>query len=69
PLFISSAYGSPYPLSAIEEYKTVMKKACDNDHQRIELFKSNSDYDVNQRKIYKKLEQSYFNRCSPIFST
>ncbi len=65
PLFISSAYGSPYPLSAIEEYKTVMQKACDNDHQRIELLKNSSD--MNQRKIYRRLEQNYFNRCSPTF--
>jgi Zn-dependent peptidase ImmA (M78 family) len=33
--FISSAYGLPYPLAALKEYRTVVKKVCENDTARI----------------------------------
>lgn len=32
--FISSAYGVPYPVAAMHEYNTVMKKVCENDLNR-----------------------------------
>lgn len=33
--FISSAYGTPYPVAAFYEYVTVLKKVCDNDKKRL----------------------------------
>lgn len=33
--FISSAYGMPYPLAAVEEYRTVLSKVCENDRRRL----------------------------------
>jgi hypothetical protein len=38
-LFISSAYGIPYPLAAIKEYEQIMKKVCDNDSKRLDMAK------------------------------
>lgn len=32
--FVSSAYGLPYPVAAMHEYNTVMKKVCENDFNR-----------------------------------
>lgn len=32
--FVSSAYGVPYPVAAMHEYNTVMKKVCENDLNR-----------------------------------
>jgi hypothetical protein len=33
--FVSSAYGLPYPLAAIQEYQTVLSKVCENDRRRL----------------------------------
>ena len=33
--FVSSAYGVPYPLAAIQEYQTVLAKVCENDRRRL----------------------------------
>lgn len=33
--FISSAYGLPYPLAAIQEYQSVLSKVCENDRRRL----------------------------------
>lgn len=33
--FVSSAYGLPYPLAAIEEYQSVVSKVCENDRRRL----------------------------------
>jgi hypothetical protein len=33
--FVSSAYGLPYPLAAIQEYQTVLAKVCENDRRRL----------------------------------
>lgn len=33
--FVSSAYGLPYPLAAIEEYQSVLQKVCENDRRRL----------------------------------
>jgi hypothetical protein len=33
--FVSSAYGLPYPLAAIQEYQSVLAKVCENDRRRL----------------------------------
>lgn len=38
-LFLSSAYGLPYPLAALEEYAVIMSTVCQNDLKRIDLIK------------------------------
>ena len=38
--FISSAYGVPYPLAAVYEYKTIMGAACQNDKKRLTLMEN-----------------------------
>ena len=34
-LFISSAYGLPYPLAAVLEYESIMSRVCQNDEKRL----------------------------------
>lgn len=55
--FISSAYGKPYPVAALEEYEHVMSKACQNDFKRIELYQSKN------RRAPASLQESYIQRC------
>lgn len=38
-LFLSSAYGLPYPLAALEEYAVIMSTVCRNDLKRIDLIR------------------------------
>lgn len=33
--FVSSAYGLPYPLAAMQEYQSVLSKVCENDRRRL----------------------------------
>ncbi len=33
--FVSSAYGMPYPLAAMQEYQSVLAKVCENDRRRL----------------------------------
>lgn len=37
PLFISSAWSGPYPLAALQEFTSIMERACQNDQQRLAL--------------------------------
>jgi len=39
PLFISSAYGLPYPVAAMEEYRSILGKVCRNDYRRLGYLK------------------------------
>lgn len=36
-MFISSAYGLPYPVAAVKEYTNIMDRVCKNDQNRINL--------------------------------
>lgn len=56
-LFISSAYGKPYPVAALEEYEQVMNKACANDSRRISLYRENA------KRAPASLTKSYQERC------
>lgn len=69
-IFISSAYGLPYPVAAMQEFKSVVEKACLNDRRRLKIMKenllmlhsSNPTY-LQQRPMMENLEKSYFHRC------
>lgn len=39
-LFISSAYGLPYPVAAVKEYTNIMDRVCKNDQNRIKLLQA-----------------------------
>lgn len=39
PVFISSAYGMPYPLAAIMEYNKIEQTVCQNEHKRLGYLK------------------------------
>lgn len=39
--FISSAYGLPYPLAAVHEYESIMRRVCQNDEKRLAIMKDN----------------------------
>lgn len=41
-LFVSSAYGVPYPLAATREYLNLMKNTCTNEQRRISLVSADS---------------------------
>lgn len=63
-LFISSAYGIPYPVAAIMEYESIMGKACQNDSKRLALLKNSfegrSPASTNQFSLIK---EKFNNRC------
>ncbi len=66
PLFISAAYGVPYPIAAFKEYQLVMKKACANDQKRLDYFKNNlarSPASRSGKKGYDNFIRSYNTRC------
>ncbi|MFZ8933434.1 MAG: hypothetical protein ACO2ZP_06015, partial [Bacteriovoracaceae bacterium] len=65
PVFISSAYGLPYPVAAVKEYQTIMSKVCRNDKRRIQLLKeqlSSTRRDTSYRTL-QSLTQSLSQRC------
>ncbi len=67
--FISSAWGLPYPVAALKEYKTIMGKVCQNDQKRLVLMRKNlgrlpaSDSASPMQRQYKTFYSSYRNRC------
>ncbi|MDC1174514.1 hypothetical protein OAT67_03935 [Bacteriovoracaceae bacterium] len=72
-LFISSAYGLPYPMAAVQEYESIMSKVCENDKKRLALMKerisrspaSDGQYEQNsQVMLFAKMNDSFKNRCS-----
>ncbi len=76
-LFISSAYGLPYPMAAVQEYESIMSRVCENDKKRLALMKdrisrmpaSESDLEQNdQHRLYARMSNSFKNRCSATLS-
>lgn len=60
--FISSAYGLPYPLASLREFKQIMSRVCRNDQERYKyLGRSPSSVGV---KLQKDLDK----RCSPFLA-
>lgn len=80
PHFISSAYGLPYPVAALEEYVGIMGRACVNDWKRLSLIKKKMELDSPGRVIasesqsglerdqgslnWKEIDQNYQFRCA-----
>lgn len=68
-LFISSAYGLPYPVAALREYTTIMQKVCENDYRRLGILKDTIGRSLasvqkrKQTKLYRKMKRSYQFRC------
>lgn len=68
--FISSAWGLPYPVAALKEYKTIMGKVCQNDQKRLVLMRKNlgrlpaSSAASPRQRQYKSFYSSYRNRCT-----
>ncbi len=48
-LLISSAYGLPYPLAAIQEYEGILQTVCRNDFKRLVLLKRSVNAVVGRR--------------------
>lgn len=69
PLYISSAYGLPYPIAALEEYLSIMKRVCINDRKRLEIMKKNllrlpaSQQKSSRSSNYQKVNAIYKKRC------
>lgn len=64
-LFISSAWGLPYPLAALKEYSTIMEKVCQNDQRRLGLMESSrerSPASLDQEKL-SYLINNHQTRC------
>jgi len=52
PVFVSSAYGLPYPIAAIMEYNKIEQTVCQNEHKRLGYLKQlKSKDDLAQRTI------------------
>lgn len=82
PLFISSVYELPYPLAAVIEYKTVLKKVCENDFKRVKhieellnnyshQLKKSPKYKLTQswsekKMKYEKIKDHYISKCQYI---
>lgn len=80
PHFISSAYGMPYPLAALEEYVGIMGRACVNDWKRLSLIKKQRELVLEGRVIaseqssapergvsqsnWEEIDRSYQFRCA-----
>ena len=66
PIFISSAYGVPYPIAAVKEYVSIMGKACENDRKRLSLMEmrqSRAPASLEQQELQLRMTQFFKNRC------
>jgi hypothetical protein len=69
PLFISSAYGVPYPVAALREYQMIMEKVCKNDKRRLDLIReklsgqARNPAELGIRNNYKSIIAQYNKRC------
>ncbi len=76
--FISSAYGKPYPVAAMEEYVLIMGKACQNDFRRIAALKRDSkrspasfeeDSVHSRQSALSRLQNNFSLRCNNFVQT
>lgn len=69
PIFISSAYGLPYPVAALEEYSIIMGRVCQNDKKRLAIIKAKlnaperAPADISLKNNYKNIIAQYNKRC------
>lgn len=64
--FISSAYGVPYPLAAVREFKSVMGRVCENDKKRLAYMQAGISRGPASEKNYESIIKSHETRCSSI---
>ncbi len=67
PIFISSAYGLPYPIAAVKEYTSIMGKACENDRKRLSLLEmraSREPASEQQKLVWQRMTQFFKIRCA-----
>jgi hypothetical protein len=63
--FISSAYGTPYPVAALMEYELVLNKVCENDKKRLAYMQQAPQRSpAAEDGHWQKFQQSYLGRCS-----
>ncbi|MGZ3787942.1 MAG: hypothetical protein ACXVLQ_05430 [Bacteriovorax sp.] len=69
-LFISSAWGLPYPVAAVKEYTNIMDRVCKNDQNRLALMENKitrapaSEFEAKEsREAYKNMFEDFKIRC------
>jgi hypothetical protein len=65
-LFISSAWGLPYPVAAVEEFVSIMERVCENDQRRLNLMQAQrerSPASVEVKDNYSDFHSDYQKRC------
>ena len=63
-LFISSAWGLPYPVAAVKEYTNIMDRVCKNDQNRLQLMQNKinrAPASVSDEKESKEAQSAYKN--------
>lgn len=59
-IFYSSTYGLPYPIAALREFESVQKKVCQNNKNRLDLYKStNFKFAANLKKDFETQCQKF----------
>lgn len=61
-LFISSAYGIPYPLAAVHEFEMIMGKVCQNDKNRLKYMKESRS--IASDESVASLSSGFESRCA-----
>ncbi|MBK23176.1 MAG: hypothetical protein CME70_04145 [Halobacteriovorax sp.] len=76
--FISSAYGKPYPIAALEEYVTIMGKACQNDYRRLAVLSrgtnrspasEGTDFVHSRQSSLSRMKNNFSLRCNSFINT
>lgn len=68
-IFISSAWGLPYPVAAVREYQNIMDKVCRNDSNRLSMIQATisrtpaSENQNGQQLRFKSMYEDYKIRC------
>ena len=66
-LFISSAWGLPYPVAAVKEYTNIMDRVCKNDQNRLQLMQNKINRapasDTGSKEAYKTMFEDFKIRC------
>ncbi len=61
--FYSSAYGMPYPVAALREFESVQKKVCQNNKNRLDLYKGAN------LKLSATLKKNFESQCQKFSPT
>lgn len=61
-IFISSAWGLPYPVAAVKEYTNIMDKVCHNDQNRLTLMQNKPER-APASEAYKTMFEDFKIRC------